>query len=242
VGTAGVGNHSHNDLFAPSVWAGGREWICDPGTGTYTPDPALRNRMRSTAAHATLQLGSREQNRFGDRPDDLFLMTSRARPEVTDWSHDEDGARLVALHRGFGDAWTHSREVRLDVGRRSCMITDRLWGGDASADDDERVFLRFPVAPGVEATPRDRERWPASAVEATGSGSWEGLELGDADGRRFWIFFELPHGSRVEIEASLCSPRYGVTVPSRVVVAVLPLVAEVRARTLLHAPAAEARR
>mgnify|MGYP000305454774 CR=1 FL=1 len=41
------------------VWAAGTEWITDPGTGSYTGDPDLRNRLRSTAAHATLQMGSR---------------------------------------------------------------------------------------------------------------------------------------------------------------------------------------
>jgi hypothetical protein len=68
----------------------------------------------------------------------------------------------------------------------------------------------------------------------------ESLELSDAEGRRFWIGFDLPEGSRVEIEAGFHSPRYGVTEPSRVVVAVVPLAREVRARSVLHAPASEA--
>ena len=240
VGTAGIGNHTHNDLFAPCVWAGGREWISDPGTGNYTSDPVLRNRMRSTAVHATLQLGAREQNGFGERLDDLFVMSPRSKPEVTAWRHDDDGAVIAALHRGFGDSWVHSREVRFDAPGRTWTILDVLSGGDFRAAEDERVFIRFPLAPGVEPRHRDLEHWPVPPSPTPGPVVGECLELSDEEGRRFWIGFDLPEGSRVEIVSGLHSPRYGVTVPSRVVVAVVPPAGEVRARSVLHAPACEA--
>jgi len=92
VGSSGLGSHSHNDLFALIVWAAGVEWITDPGTGCYTRDPELRNRLRSTAAHATLQLGRREQNDFGRGPDELFRLTERARPRVDVWSMEPSAA------------------------------------------------------------------------------------------------------------------------------------------------------
>lgn len=54
VGTGGTGAHDHNHLNQLLVSAGGVEFIVDPGTGCYTADPALRNRLRSVQAHSTV--------------------------------------------------------------------------------------------------------------------------------------------------------------------------------------------
>jgi hypothetical protein len=123
---------------------------------------------------------------------------------------------------------------------RTWTILDALSGGDIRAAGDELVFIRFPLAPGVEPRHRDLEHWPAPPSSTSVAAVGECLELSEADGRRFWIGFDLPEGSRVEIVSGLHSPRYGVTVPSQVIVAVIPLAEEVRARSVLHAPDREA--
>ena len=51
-----MGGHSHNDKLSFELHLGGRPVIVDPGMGTYTREPALRNAMRATAAHNTPQL------------------------------------------------------------------------------------------------------------------------------------------------------------------------------------------
>ena len=150
-GTAGMGNHSHNDLLSVCVWAGAVEWITDPGTGGYTGDPALRNRLRATAAHATLQLGEREQNPFAPGVDDLFVLREAAHPEVLAWEPDGPEPRLVARHRGFGgsmESCVHERAIVFRPTRREWRLHDRLTRQPATSEDTtsgEDVFLRFPT-------------------------------------------------------------------------------------------------
>lgn len=250
VGTRGLGSHSHNDLFAPCVWAGGREWLTDPGTGCYSPDTALRNRLRATAAHGTLQLGSREQNPFGDGIDDLFRVAPRALPEVLEWRSDTRGARLVARHRGFSDQrreWVHEREVRFTPGDRLWRIDDRLFcEGDAESPlaTTERVYLRFPLSPAVGARLVEDGGPPGpwmAALDALGRSPEPGriralVELRAEDDERFWIALDLPENAAVGLEAGILSPRYGVVESGRVVVATLPVSIDVRARSVLWSP------
>jgi uncharacterized heparinase superfamily protein len=216
VGTRGLGNHTHNDLLSLALWAGSREWIVDPGSGTYTRDPQLRNRLRGTAAHATLQLGAREQNPFGAGLDDLFRITPHARPEVVSWSCDDANAQLRARHDGFSGpdgSWIHERSVTLEGGKRSIVIHDRLIGPAAA----EPIYLRFPLAPGIEAVIARND-----------------VELSDRDGRTLTLRLDIPSGSTVELQPSIYSPRYGVTVETRVVVATLPPAAHLDAVTTIE--------
>jgi uncharacterized heparinase superfamily protein len=250
VGTGGLGSHSHNDLFAPCVWAGGREWLTDPGTGCYSPDPGLRNRLRATAAHGTLQLGAREQNPFGDAIDDLFRVVPRARPEVLEWRSDARGDQLAARHRGFSDErreWVHEREIRFAPGDRLWRIDDRLFcEGDSEGPlaTTDRVYLRFPLSPAVGARLVEDGGPPGPWVTALGApgrshepGRIRALvELRAEDEERFWIAFDLPEGAAVAVEPGIFSPRYGVSESGRVVVATLPVTTDVRARSILWSP------
>jgi len=251
VGTSGLGNHTHNDLLSVCVWADGVEWITDPGSGSYTGDPALRNRLRSTAAHATLQLGEREQNAFGRGPDDLFLLRETARPEVERWHADAEGAELLARHVGFSrpeQRWTHQRCVRFEPDLRRWTIEDRLRreGIAGDAPPGESVWLRYPLRPGTACEQvAEEEAWPdeLAALAAVATEGDQGtaiflLELTEPDQRRFWILLELPPGSQVEMREGLYSPRYGVAEPCRVVTAVMSSATELRARSTLQAPAA----
>jgi len=246
VGTAGLGNHSHNDLLALTLWAAGREWICDPGTGTYSANPALRNRLRSTAAHATLQLGDREQNDLGAGVDGLFRLHERARPAALTFESGPRGARIVAHHDGYsrpGDPWIHERSVRLDAAARAWIVADLLArpAGGAAPDPAEPTWLRFGLAPDLAAAVTGA--WPRE-LEALA------LRLGAdpdpdparvrvavlaraADGARLWIGLDLPPGSRVAVEEALDSPRYGITLPAPVVVARIPAAIETRATSVL---------
>jgi hypothetical protein len=227
VGTGGLGNHTHNDLLSIVVSAGGREWVVDPGTGSYTRDPALRNRLRGTAAHATLQLGAREQNPLGAGMDDLFRITARSRPEVVAWSCDGANAILRARHDGFSGpdgTWTHERSVALHGGERSIVVRDRL-DGPAPA---EPAFLRFPLAVDLDAeiarlavTPGD-DRAPFQVA------------LRDREERTLTLLIDLPAGSAVELRPAIYSPRYGVLVAAQVLVARLPPAAHFDATTTIR--------
>ena len=250
VGTGGVGNHTHNDIGAITLWIDGREWIIDPGTGCYTADPELRNRMRSTAAHATLQLGKREQNDIGPGLDALFTIEEQARPSVELWETRDGITRLHVCHRGFSTperGWLHRREITIDCSRRLWQIDDLLEGDGPHPAGDEVVHLRFPLAPGTMLDlSDDGERAPAELLEALERQAVDRLRrivgLKSRDGEVLWLALDLPGGSKLGTREGSYSPRYGVSLPAPVVVASLPLAPQVRARSWFQAPGSGARR
>jgi hypothetical protein len=243
VGTAGLGNHTHNDLGALCLWARGLEWIADPGTGTYTRDPGLRNRLRSVAAHATLQLGDREPNPFGGGVDDLFRVSEHARPSVQTFVTDGQTALLRGSHRGFSaghEEWIHERSVRLDGPRRTLWILDSLVCREARAGPAgaETMRLRFPLGPEVEEPLWRRDGdWPAGLRDAfDGRPVGRGLLLRSKDGASLWLAFDLPPESRVEVVSAPYSPSYGVVREGRVVTATIPRADSVRLASVICIP------
>jgi hypothetical protein len=240
VGTRGVGNHSHDDLLAVAVWGGGREWVTDPGTGVYTSDPALRNRLRGVAAHATLQLGQLDQNEPGAGIDGLFLVSERAQPEVLEWTEDEQGARLEARHGGFcvGDvAWRHRRRVELDRSARSVRIGDMLERDGELLPAPAPVTVRFPLPPGVTVEPvPDDEPVPPALEGARGAGPAGLVRLVDEAGGSLWLAWAAHEPWTMAAVAGEHSPRYGVVVPATVLELSLPAGRPVWLRTVLVAP------
>ena len=51
VGQAGNGGHAHNDPLTVEAVVDGVDWLVDPGTYVYTPEPAERDRYRAGGAH-----------------------------------------------------------------------------------------------------------------------------------------------------------------------------------------------
>jgi hypothetical protein len=56
------GGHAHADALSLTFTLRGRPLLIDPGTGAYTIDRELRDRMRSTSLHNTLVLDDRDQS------------------------------------------------------------------------------------------------------------------------------------------------------------------------------------
>ncbi|MCU0427167.1 MAG: heparinase II/III family protein [Candidatus Kapabacteria bacterium] len=63
-GMNGWGGHGHNDCLSFEFWLQGQTIITDSGTGCYTSNTALRNRLRSTKAHNTVMIGGKEQTEW----------------------------------------------------------------------------------------------------------------------------------------------------------------------------------
>jgi hypothetical protein len=242
VGTRGVGNHTHNDLFSLCLWAGGREWITDPGTGSYTSDPEIRNRLRSTSAHSTVQIGEREQNRFGPAIDDLFAVDETARPQVLAWSPGGEVQGLSARHGGSGTGShvEHLREIRFIPGRRAFTVRDRLTVTNPGGE--EAIRLRLPLSPGVSVADPDADGSAADAVlallpEATRPGYRRRVVVLDGGGgRRLWIGLVLPEGFTFEVASAIVSPRYGVTTESPVLIVTLSPRPEIETVTAIISP------
>ena len=136
VGTAGIGNHKHNDLLSFELYAGDKAFIVDPGTYVYTRDPAWRNLFRSTAYHNTVVIDGREQNRFD--PKRLFEMTPDASVIVHQWLSTLEMDRLDAEHTGYArldPPVNHRRVFCFHKPDSSWEILDILSGeGEHTAD------------------------------------------------------------------------------------------------------------
>jgi hypothetical protein len=145
VGTAGFGNHKHNDLLAFEYHVDGQPVIVDPGSYVYTSDPAARNLFRSTMLHSTLSVDGEEQNEI--RPEWLFRMFEKAHPEHLAVREDADTLEYRGRHGGYTrltQPVRHERTFRIRRSDRSLVISDMLEGYGTHS-----LRWHFHFAPGV---------------------------------------------------------------------------------------------
>jgi len=152
VGTAGIGNHKHNDLLSFELYAGDKPFIVDPGTYVYTRNPCLRGLFRSTKYHNSVVIDGQEQNRFEARS--LFEMTADSALIVHAWHSTPDRDWLDVEHTGYArltQAVRHRRTFLYEKRTSTWEITDILVGaGDHTAD----WYFHFDHGIKLEATGR----------------------------------------------------------------------------------------
>jgi len=194
VGTAGFGNHKHNDQLSFEYHVDAEPLLVDPGTGVYTSDPAMRNRFRGTASHNTVTIDGVEQNDI--RFDWLFRMFEVSRPEHVGVNETATTLEYEGLHHGYerlSAPVTHSRRFTLE------RTSDRLRVRDTFAGTGRHTLVwNFCCAPGV--TP---------AVTSAG------VEIASAKVR---ARLSVPAGVQVSVVDASYSPSYGVISPARAVV------------------------
>lgn len=116
------GGHAHADALAITLGLHGRPLLVDPGTFTYTMEPALRDRLRRSASHNTLTLNGRDSSvpagpfHWATRTDSR-LEASRLNPRFG-W--------LEGSHGGYG-AVRHRRSV-LHTIEDGWLIVDEVLG------------------------------------------------------------------------------------------------------------------
>lgn len=190
VGQGGVGGHAHGDALGFEFAAGGRPWVIDPGTGAYTGDFALRNRLRSSRAHPVLVIDGEETDRFEEH--ELFAMRDDARPVVERWESVEERDLLVARHHGYGrlaPPVSVRRAFRLDRRTGALLVMDEATGAGRHA-----FACRLPLA--------------AAAVEVAGLVA---RVRGAGAGERLAVCV-APEGCEAELAAAPgpTSPGYGI--------------------------------
>jgi heparinase II/III-like protein len=100
------GGHAHADALSLTFAVRGKPLLIDPGTGCYTADAAIRDRMRSSALHNTLTLDDRSQS----VPDGPFHWSHVARTQVLTWHTDRQFDYFDARHDGYRPV-EHRRRV-----------------------------------------------------------------------------------------------------------------------------------
>lgn len=190
VGTAGFGNHKHNDLLGFEYHVEGMPLLVDPGSYVYTSDPDARNLFRRTASHNTLSIDGEEQNEIN--PEWLFRMFEKSSPEHLEVEQHEDVLRYRGRHHGYSrlpQPVVHERTFTLARRDGAVTVLDVLTGPGI-----HRLRWHFHCAPGVE-------------VQAAASGSFD-LRLGD-----LVVQLTPPAGLGCTVGPAWYSPSYGVRVP-----------------------------
>lgn len=137
VGQNGHGGHAHDDQLSFVMYVDGEPVIIDPGTGCYTSDAGLRNRMRHYAQHNAIASDDGARRYAELERDGLFRMNDRARASVLACSV----AGFVGQHLLFG------RPIRREF---------RCWPGELEVVDQPQALVGkhavMHLAPGVELT------------------------------------------------------------------------------------------
>jgi hypothetical protein len=190
VGTAGFGNHKHNDLLGFEYHHDGLPVLVDPGSYVYTSDAAARNLFRSTPYHNTLSIDGEEQNEI--RPEWLFRTFEKADPEHLAVDRTDGHLRYRGRHRGYlrlPQPVVHERTLMLARDDGAVTIEDVLTGTGR-----HRLRWHFHFAPGV------------AVVQAAG-GAFD-IQLANATLR-----LTPPPGLHHSVGAAWYSPSYGVRIP-----------------------------
>lgn len=148
-GPHGSYGHPHADALAIDLSLGGVPLIVDPGTGTYFGD--VRQRLRMTGAHATLEVEGCPAAEVGgafawNRACDGTIVRSGVCPPFA-WA---EGTIVVS---GGESSYQHTRTV-LRVSSRAWFVLDHVRLTNLSAP--RRVFLRWTLAPEIQAQIEER--------------------------------------------------------------------------------------
>jgi hypothetical protein len=225
-GQNGVGGHAHNDQLSLVVHVGGAPLIIDAGTGCYTGDPLLRDRLRATGAHSTVILDGAEQSPIlRGRP---FALPDRTR--TTPVRLDDDGrtASMEAAHHGYRrlpSRALHRRSLTLHRELRVLLVEDLL-DGRGEVGIEVRFLVAGRARPGAgEATRRRLERLEPLL------GPLDPALVIELDGRAALVPLDAT-ALRLRIEPGLASPSWQRFSPATLVAASARLTLSV---TLRHA-------
>jgi hypothetical protein len=188
------GGHAHADALALTLSIAGHPFLIDPGTGTYTMDRELRDRLRATASHNTLTLDGLSSA----RPSGPFNWATRADSRLDAWRHTTGFAWAEGSHSGFSPA-IHRRTVfYTEAG--GCLVIDEVNDDRVAAEHTATVHWHFD--PEWTVTPNGPRR--LLATHWTGRTAWIVAEDGD---------LSMARGEDTSA-GGWCSPRYGVLVPT----------------------------
>jgi len=118
------GGHAHADALAVILSVGGEPLLVDPGTATYTMEPELRDRFRSSRMHNTLVLDERDHS----EPGGPFHWASRADARFLAAFTEAGRDFAVGTHDAYG-AGRHMRAV-LALHDFGWLIVDRVAAGE----------------------------------------------------------------------------------------------------------------
>jgi Uncharacterized protein conserved in bacteria len=138
-----VPGHTHGDKLSLVLEYRGCPFFVDPGTGNYTCDPGLRDRLRSVRSHSTIQVEHDEQNEF-----DGVFWSGYNGSSVLGATVEGDSVVIEGSHDCYRERYgiTHRRRAVYEVRARKLRIEDHLEGWQ---DGEHGAILRFVLHPDV---------------------------------------------------------------------------------------------
>ena len=185
------GGHAHADALALTLTLGGRPFLIDPGTSTYTVDRRLRDQLRSSMSHNTVTIGERSQA----IPSGPFHWRTRADARLHAWAHGNGFDWAEASHDAYAPV-LHRRSI-LRTARHGWLIADEILGGGTVTAGAHWHFD------------------PAWTLRCDAAGR---LHAGHVDGQAVWLLHSggdvlLAHGD-AESGLGWYAPVYGTLLPT----------------------------
>ena len=181
--------HAHADALAVTLDLGGAPLLIDPGTGTYTMDPVLRDRLRGSASHNTLTLDERSSS----EPDGPFHWRTRTDARIEAWRGNGGFCWAEAAHDGYRPV-QHRRSIFREVGG-GWLILDEILG-----EGRHRRDVHWHFAPDWTVSYETGHR----------------LRMTAGDGRAAWLVHEAGETGLAcgdgETGLGWCSPTYGARI------------------------------
>lgn len=179
VGMRGIGGHGHNDILSFELVLDGMPIVTDCGAYLYTASREWRNRFRSTAFHATIQIDDEEVNRFIG-PDALWQLRDDATPVGAALGTGSDRDWFRGSHTGYQRLASPVRITRrIALSRRQPLVAI---SDDLAGEGTHDVVWRFPLdaavrasvhGPDVKFEHSGRERWLQAAAPLPASWTLE---------------------------------------------------------------------
>ena len=124
------GGHAHADALSLTLSIGGRPFLIDPGTSTYTVDPQLRDRMRGSLNHNTVCVGGKPQS----IPAGPFHWATATDARLHASRHNACFDWAEASHNGYAPVQHRRSVIRADGA--GWLVVDEILGTDAGDHHD----------------------------------------------------------------------------------------------------------
>ncbi len=152
LGYGPIAAHGHADCLSLTLAIDGQQVLVDSGTYDYFSHPELRNYFRSTRAHNTVEIDSKDQSEMLGP----FLWGKRASPDVLAVDDNDERATVSARHDGYGeldDSVIHQRDCTLRKHDHALDVLDTV---DCRGRHAARIYWHF--ASGFELLELQDER------------------------------------------------------------------------------------
>ncbi|MCE5336077.1 MAG: heparinase II/III family protein [Desulfobacteraceae bacterium] len=147
LGYLSIAAHGHADALSFALFAGGKEFLVDPGTYAFHTNKAWRDYFRGTSAHNTVRIDGRDQSVIGGN----FMWLRKANARCYRWESGDALDRFGGVHDGYSrlpDPVVHYREIELHKDERLIVVTDIL---QCTGHHRVEQFWHFPESCSVAA-------------------------------------------------------------------------------------------